>query len=348
MTSEPSVLFITYSRTEPVTQIGVLKRVCRLVDHLDIDWDIHLFNMGELPEGDPLIDKTVETVTFHEIEEPDYMTFSLFLRRLSPDHIVMGEAPLYGDIRAVASAARDLGASITCIENFYGAGPSRLLPLRWSGIDRWFLLGPVPSVGAELEDGIHLYPPLLDLTDLSDTATAPSNCLLGYDEEILSLGEQIVSKSHRDGDWAAIVPGASEERVSALEELGVDVVDRFPGHHELVGYLSGADLVVAKNGFQQVAECLVLGDRVIAGERGGGFDPGLIPGAFREDVLFVDPEDDAGAMLDDVEAFLARESTGPRLLDIVEGRNLIDEAAAGLAEIVEDATAGTAGARAKR
>src|SRR4051812_34282114 len=116
----PRLVFVTYFRLVPTTQIGVFKRCMRLIQHLVDDFEIHLVNFGPLPERDALFSALRPRLKIRELSEDLGNDLARMLDEVAPAAVVFGETPLRGSMRLAHRVASLRGAWQVCIENYYG------------------------------------------------------------------------------------------------------------------------------------------------------------------------------------------------------------------------------------
>jgi hypothetical protein len=198
----------------------------------------------------------------------------LVFRRLRPDIVVAGEAPLGGIILEPVLWAASVGVPVAILDNAYGPEFARRFVAAHGPIaDAVILSGPSSFQMTEAPPFYCGVPPYLegDCTEarelLGDHAgTSPLITVLGYDRKAEQLAAGLLAElpGVRDRPPRAVFfspdPQGCQERLAARGIAAPHVVVLPPpGENLLFGMLAMADLVIGKCGFMQIAECLSLG-----------------------------------------------------------------------------------------
>jgi hypothetical protein len=304
--SRPPLVFVTYSRLVPPTQIGVLKRCLRLASRLDERFDVHVVNFGPLPEADPLLAEMAPRLTLHAppLEGLGDWLEALF-RRLELPPVVLGESPIRGSMRLAHRVAHALGLFQVCIDNYYGPFFATSLPRGWPRIDHWLLLG-LTEHGEphRWDEGCEVLPPLVRLP-AGDRGPRDRVAVLGYDKETLALGLALLARLPPELPVDLFVGAGGEGGVNGRARARPGLaVHPLPTDAELYGALGRARLVVGKAGFQQVAEAVLLGAPILCRACGGGIDEFLLAEYLRPYVRIVGSAEELPKVLFDVACWL--------------------------------------------
>lgn len=305
----PRLVFVTYSRLVPTTQIGVFKRCLRLMQHLASDFELHLVNFGPLPERDTLFASLRPRLTLHEEFSEDLGNdLSRMFEELAPAAVVFGETPLRGSMRLAHRVASMRGLWQLCIENYYADFSGRFFPSEWPRIDRWLLLGLMPDGRAGMSaEKVEVVPPLVRFPPGGSAGVKDRVTILGYDKQTLLMGAILLRRLPPDQKVDIIVSPEWEELIgkqrSTLGRPGHRVMV-LPGDEELSRAISSAKVVMGKAGYQQVVESVTLGTPIIAQMCGGGIDGGLIAPHMKPYVRFVATEEDLEGVMFDVAGWL--------------------------------------------
>jgi hypothetical protein len=292
----PRVLFVTYGVAERTgtlpAMIGVLKRCLRLIDNAPPGaFKPELLHFGSLPTHDPLTVRILRALPTHSVGfiEPRREIAGLF-RRIRPDIVVLGEAPVEGMMKAVSRHASATGVPILCIDNYYGSCHFHRLLRDSPEVSQWLLLGlGEDRAMCRLARRVVLAPPLLDSTPKQPSGRAVVT-ILGYDQAVVRRGVALASRLP-DGIALRIV-GAGADCISANSDRlrcrlsQLDVLP-MPTETDLRWLLTTSDVVVCKSGFQQMVEALAVGTPVLAVERPGAIPEVWLPLAFRPFVHYL-------------------------------------------------------------
>lgn len=305
----PRLVFVTYFRLVPTTQIGVFKRCMRLIQHLVSDFEIHLVNFGPLPERDALFTELRPRLRLQELPDDGLgNALSRMLEEIAPEAIVLGETPLRGSMRLAHRVASTRGVWQVCIENYYGDFAGGFFPAEWPRIDRWLLLGLMPGGQAGASAGrVEIVPPLVRFPPGGAGGERDRVTILGYDQQTLLMGALLLRRlpPSQQADivvspeWEALI----EKQRETLGRPGHRVLV-LPGDDELSRSISRARLVLGKAGYQQVVESVALGAPIVCQICGGGVDEQLIAPHLRPYVRFVATEEDLERVMFDVAGWL--------------------------------------------
>lgn len=308
------LVFVSYTRLIPTTQIGVFKRCLRLFPHLRDDHEIHLVNLGPPPEKDALFLKLRDDFHLHE-PCGDLLgdELSRLLEELAPAALVLGESPLRGSMRLAYRVARKMNIRQACIENYYGEFVDDVLPSEWPGVRHWILLGLLPDGVSEVAPGrLFVVPPFVKFP----TSPRPRDrfVILGYDRHTLGMGGHLLRRLPADSMADVIV---SPEWVPLLDSMGIDErksgtrVLVLPDDEALYDSLAQARLVLGKAGYQQIVECLAMGTPIVCLLSGGGVDENLVAPYLKPWVRFVACPKDLDRVLLDVAGWLLQPADLP-------------------------------------
>jgi hypothetical protein len=272
------LLFVSYSRTMPTGQMGVLKRCLRLIAHLREDFEIHLVNYGPLPDDDPTFASVRDHVQVHRLPERalgDELTD--LSRALRPCAFVLGEAPLRGNMRTSHRVGAHLGFWQVAIDNEYAPGVVRHLVRSFPKVDRWLTIGLPERRSAIGRDGPReVVPPLVGHVRVGAGAARDRFCVIGYDRQTLVSGLLVARRLSPPVGVDVITLADWMDLVEPTDGLDVDVLV-WPTDAVLYGTLARARVVFAKAGFQQIVESILLGARVVCRRAGGGVVSALLP-----------------------------------------------------------------------
>ncbi|MES1241167.1 MAG: hypothetical protein ABUT39_06060 [Acidobacteriota bacterium] len=310
-------VFVTYSFAPSAGQsaiIGVLKRFLRLVRYLPPEAvEVHWLHGGYLPEHDPMVREWLPRLNryapsgeclnapgawlrprlgrlrwrvgkaWHPPGRSEKPRLTRLFSKLRPDLVVLMESPLAGFLLEASEVAQELGLPQVAMDNYMEPGHPDELIRGSPQIERWFLLG-LPYRGERGWQGerILLAPPLLAPSPGPASERADVT-ILGYDPKV---GEDGVT-------LAGLLPAGTVARLLG-PPLPEEVRERYrrqaggarllfapmPDEADYRASLEGSSLVVCKNGFQQIVECLAVGTPVIVSEGSG------VPGCFlSEEIL---------------------------------------------------------------
>jgi hypothetical protein len=322
-------LFFTYYRVVPTGQMGVLKRCLRLIAGLH-DFEVHLINFGPLPEHDSLWDEVKFRIQIHSpLEDNLGLALADLMRQLNPAVVVFGETPLRGNMWLSHRVAATLRIPQVSIENYYGPFVETYLPAQWPDIDRWLLLGLMPSAQPTLRAGrIDVVPPLVTFPSCSPTRDRI--CVLGYDEATLISATRLLKAWPEQKvdyiiapEWRSILGPDANGRIM---ELPSDMI--------LCDCLARAKLVIGKAGFQQMVEAISLGSPIICRICGGGVTGELVPNYLQPLVRFIHDDEEIPAMLRVLPEWLAAMPPIPWADNTTRLPNPVAHAVATLAEIL--------------
>jgi len=277
-----SVVFVSYFRIVPTGQIGVFKRCVRLMSHLLDDYEIHLVNFGPVPQDDGTFAPLRSKVEIHQLPERSLgdELWELY-RAVRPRALVLGEAPLRGNMRLSHRVASRRGLWQIAVENQYAPWVGRTMVRAFARIDRWLRLG-LPGEGG-LDDPVgptEVVPPLVGRVRADRRGRRDRLCLIGYDRQTLTSGLALLRHLPATigvdvvtvPDWLHLV----DRRADELAGRDVDVLVS-PADPALYGSVARARVVFGKAGFQQMVETILLGARVICRSAGGGIVRELVP-----------------------------------------------------------------------
>jgi hypothetical protein len=274
------VVFSTYSAASndhnSTAFLGVLKRCVRLIANMKEDLiEPHLVNFGSVPIDDPLLQKELPKLIPHNLENGSAdIDFNEFFNSLKPDILVLGEGPGRGKMLDISKAALVYKIPQVCIENYYGAGQPEHFKKENPWLDQWLLLGlPSDYSYGRITEQATLCPPLLPVKDKITDEEKYDVVILGYDINAAMLGIELIHKLPKN-IHALLIHGKSlKKHLIKLKNFsqGINVTFiGFPNETQFRNWLTAANIVVCKSGFQQMVECLAVGTPIIAYDARGG------------------------------------------------------------------------------
>ena len=331
-------LFVTYcfGSHEGQTLIGVYKRGLRVAMELDrLGHEIYFSCTGREGYSDELTQAAEKTLTFVDIPfvvasfdevRENRRHFLETMKEISPDVVVIGEAPLAGSMLESTLCAFELRVPIVFLDNAYN-------PLFVENFSSMF--GPMadgivltgPSSHHMLEPPAHLcqVPPFIrsDLRSarriLRDELGLRGDRLvtvLAYDEKVERLALSL-ARELRDTEteflFCARDPDGCAGRLASLPQRlrrRVRVTPQ-PADSVLFGFLQVSRLAIVKYGFMQVSECLAIRTPVVAVFHEGPKWLDALPEVSRR-LAFVTDNSEADAAV--VEAARELLATAPREL----------------------------------
>src|SRR2546427_8110891 len=110
--------------------------------HLLDDYEIHLVNFGPVPQDDGTFAPLRSKVEIHQLPERSLgdELWELY-GAVRPRALVLGEAPLRGNMRLSHRVASRRGLWQIAVENQYAPWVGRAMVRAFPRIDRWLLLG---------------------------------------------------------------------------------------------------------------------------------------------------------------------------------------------------------------
>jgi hypothetical protein len=301
------ILFAAYCLINDVngnSLIGVYKRCLRIgLDMHARGHDVWILCPDRTTYRDELTDMAEERLNFVELLpkimyqapiEVRRQWCRVAFRRLKPDLVVAGEAPLGGIILEPVLWAASTGVRVAILDNAYGPEfARRFVDAHGPIADAVLLSGPSSFQMVEPPSFYCGVPPYLegDQTEaqklLGNASASTLIAVLGYDQkaEQLAAGLFVGLASHpdfRDRPPRAVFfspdPQSCKERLAkqGLESPSIMVLPP-PGENLLFGTLGMADLVVGKCGFMQITECLSVGTPFIGVHYRGCCPMFLIP-----------------------------------------------------------------------
>jgi UDP-N-acetylglucosamine:LPS N-acetylglucosamine transferase len=198
--------------------------------------------------------------------------YRMAFRRLKPDLVVGGEAPLAGPILEATLCAVSLGIRVVALDNAYSPKTARhFVASHGPMLDGVVLTGPSSF---HMKDPPAYYcpvPPYIEGSSVEAEALMDQLGLrqkrlitvLGYERKAEQLAAAILPKLAKLDCSAVFLtpkPRDSQERLNVLpaKVLKNIRVLPLPGENLLFGLLKISDLVIGKCGFMQVSECLAL------------------------------------------------------------------------------------------
>lgn len=276
--TRPPLLFSTYYRTYPLSQMGVFKRCIRLMPHLLDHFEIHVIHYGPLPEKEPLFAALRERLVIHDTQGDAGPLLHGVMEKVKPRALILGEAPLRGAMRMAHRVARRLRIPQIGIDNFYSEQIDRHYVSEWPGLDRWLLLG-------LLEDGVTterpspkcvVVPPLVRFPPDFASLARDRIVILGYDPATLASGLSLLGLLPR-GQRVDFLVSPESRTLLEKHDLGFEHrILELPTDAAMYDSLTRARLVFGKAGYQQVVETLLLGAPILVRACGGGIVDELV------------------------------------------------------------------------
>lgn len=319
----PRIVFVSYDRSAGLgsgpTMIGVLKRGLRLINHLPPDVPTpYWLHWGQLEINDPLIQQMAQEIPRLLVPwQPPKISNGVFayvlgiirehtsqnagkikylsrlFDRLQPDVIVLGEAPMAGLLNLVHQAACDRAIPQLVIDNYYDCSQPQRFAQEWPTVSQWLLVGLSPQDQyGRIDERTVLIPPLLSKSN-SQPKRHVDLTILGYDSKVTQLGIALLTALPPGTSAHLIHRDLSEDQIDALRlRIGERqlLTDTMPDDNQLRDWLGGTNVVVCKNGFQQLVESLAVGKPIVTYEAGGGVPEGLLNKAFQPYVRYSTPE----------------------------------------------------------
>ncbi|MBW2737726.1 MAG: hypothetical protein JRE64_02520 [Deltaproteobacteria bacterium] len=272
-------LFVSYSMMsldpERPSFIGVLKRCLRLITNIPHDFvEIHMLNLGPLPQEDQLLKSLRNRIQFHNAEfSCDKNSFQKLIASVAPEVIVLGEGPGEGAALELSLAACKLGIPQVCIENYYGPDTEIRFKKERPWLRKWLLLGlPIHKDFGPISDYAVLTPPLL--TPFNEPGeTKQDITILGYDVNVADLGVELLTKLPIDISAHIIFSSVIKSKIPDYrKKLGGRKISfgPLPSEAQLKTLLKASKIVICKSGFQQMVECLALQTPFVAFDAPGG------------------------------------------------------------------------------
>jgi hypothetical protein len=275
--------FVTYCFGSPDGQalIGVYKRGLRLALELQArGHEVSFFCTGREAYRDRLTEAAERRLRFvdipfavaaHERAAENRRLFLDALRRLAPDVIVVGEAPLAGALLEATLCGVEAGVPVVFLDNAYnplfGEHFRREAGAMADGV---VLMGPSSHHAPQAPPHVCATPPFID-ADAQGAARIlarlglgprPLVTVLAYDRKVETLGASLVDTLDRAGAdvlFCARDEDACRRRLDARAGAAARArVLAAPAEELLLGLLELSALAVVKYGFMQVAECLTL------------------------------------------------------------------------------------------
>lgn len=276
--------FVTYCFASPGEEalIGVYKRGLRLALELaGRGHEVVFFCPGRESYRDPLTAAAPSRLTFldlPELEQASEERQREILRRrlgdLAPDQVVVGEAPLDGEMLEVTLSAVELRIPVTLLDNAYRPGLVDLFMQYVGAVADAAVVTGLSSCHTR-----HRWPGLCQVAPFVDPR-AEAGALLGlrgrrvivvlaYDEKVERLGVGLLAELDDPEVEAVFIGRRAEGPDDYLDALGEAWRERLrvlepPDDPTLFSLLALARLAIVKYGFMQVTECLALGTPVIA------------------------------------------------------------------------------------
>jgi hypothetical protein len=282
------VLFVSYLLINDVngnSLIGVYKRCIRIgLAMAERGHEVWILCPNHADYRDDLTALAQQKLRFLEIEpsilyraplEVRRQWCRLVFRRLKPDLVVAGEAPLGGIILEPVLWAAGAGVPLVILDNAYGPDfARRFVAVHGPIADGVILSGPSSF---QMPDPPSFYcgvPPYLEGEPTAGerwralhAQGAPLITVLGYDPKAEQLAAGLLTALAQHPDFRerppraiffSLDPAGCRERLAA-RGLDCAVVMPPPAEDVLFGALAGAYLTIGKCGFMQISESLAVG-----------------------------------------------------------------------------------------
>lgn len=300
------VLFVAYCMVDNEngdSLIGVYKRSIRIgLEMVRRGHEVWIVCAGRRLYHDDLT-RLAET-HFHFADLPEKSTVSInvrrrytrmLFRRIAPDMVVGGEAPLAGPILEATLCAVSLHIPVVVLDNAYSPECSeRFVAVHGPMLDGIVLTGP-SSCQMENPPGYYCpVPPyiegseedagaLLDQLGLSDQNLVT---VLGYEKKAEHLAAALLPTLTRRGCAVVFLAPKPHETQERLHSLPANLLKNtrvlpLPSENLLFGLLKISKLVIGKCGFMQVSECLALRTPFLGIQYRGCFPLQFLPRAAR-------------------------------------------------------------------
>jgi hypothetical protein len=284
-------LFISYASdgTAGPAMMGVLKRVARVMSALPrrrvaCQW-LHFGPLGE----DPLVRRLAARPGVHTIrgERPELEVESILFRVL-PHVVVLGEGPGGGMMELTAKLATASGIPLVCIENYYSPDKPPHFATSSPTVNQWLLLGLPQAAGfGRISSRFVLAPPLVRGA-IKRREPAPMLAILGYDAAVRAAGLDLLCRLPPEVTACVVAPGERVHLTDGRSRPGrLPTSIALPDDVTLASLLAGAQVVVCKSGFQQMAEALSLGTPCVALSATGAVPAPLLDSHLRPYVRYL-------------------------------------------------------------
>lgn len=277
------VLFMAYSVPGEKPLIGVYKRAIRVgLEMLERGHDVWMICPGRKGFRDELVLCANRKISFldppRSIEdlptgELACRYYRMAFRRLAVDMVVIGEAPLGGQLRMATLAALQLGIRVVLLDNAYSPELARLFVGQWYMFDGIVLTGPSSFQLPDPPDYCLAVPPFVEppsneaerlLSDLPPFARLIT--VLGYDGKVVDFARKLLSEliELSEYDYRSVFlvsrPDQWSRDLKTLLHASFDRIRVLPLPSEgvLFGLVRRSDLVIGHCGFMQMSECLAL------------------------------------------------------------------------------------------
>jgi len=262
--------------------IGVYKRSIRIgLEMVDRGHEVWMLCTGREQFHDELT-KQAEA-RFHFADFPSKVIFSrslelrrrysrMVFRRLHPDIVVVGEAPLSGPMLEYTLCAVSLGIRVVALDNAYSPNCCETFVAHHGPMLDGMILTGLSSF--QMQDPPNHYCPVAPYIQGSsaeaETTLKKCGCdgkklvtVLGYERKAEQLAAALLPALAKRGCavvFLAPKPKETEERLNSLRAnvLTNTHVLPLPSEELLFGLLKMSSLVIGKCGFMQVSECLAL------------------------------------------------------------------------------------------
>jgi hypothetical protein len=287
-------LFVTYclARPQGEVQIGAFKRCCRVALELHRRGHEALIHCtGHRDYRDPLTDRARAELRFVEIGferadreavERNRSRFRDALRRLRPDLVVIGEAPLAGPMLEATLTAAEVEVPVVVLDNVYhpdlvgffcaGHGPA---------LDGLVLNGPSALQAASAPPWVEQVPPDVEGSEdearrwLADSGVDERAVVtaFAYDRHVLRLAASLAERLAGPDRGFVLLSRRPDECAPRLAWLSAAArrhvhVLAPPADPVLFGLLALSRLAIVKYGFMQLTECLSLRTPAVVVYRG--------------------------------------------------------------------------------
>jgi hypothetical protein len=302
-------LFIAYcmAASQGQVQIGAYKRGLRVALELESrGHEVSFFCTGRHNYHDPVTDLAERKLHFVEFPflpaigegaRHNRLSFLRELRALSPDAVLISDAPMAGTLLETTLCAVELEIPTVCLDNAYEASLVDAFCWRHGSLfDGMILSGPSALHGPSSYPALIQVPPFIEpalpeaQAFVRDTLGLTGQRLivvLAYDQKVQRLGLSLLERLDRPEVEVLFVGPADEALNARLAEMPAALSSRArviatPEDGLLFGLFQLARCAVTKCGYMQVTECLSLHTPVVGVYYPGYYSFEHLPRALRQ------------------------------------------------------------------
>jgi hypothetical protein len=277
MPANRKALIITYTLANPYA-VGVFFRALRLARELnERGWLVTVWNFGPLVDDPKLRDLPQGIEVRNDIDASDPGKAHRQLRSVRAGLVIFGEAPFYGAMHNLWSAAAMLGRPFALMEQYYDLGtPGKFdcdvmllygLKCFWQkqrdNERRWIMVSPF----------IETQPPAVDLPAPPPPPGAKRVTILGFDRTVLEEGVRLAA-SLRPQPQVVTLSNDPSAAMRLATEAGIPATHTvaLPLQKDAAFYalLESSAAAIVANGFMQIMESIAMGCPAICIDRGIG------------------------------------------------------------------------------